>query len=402
MKIKRFLARNMPEALNMVREDLGQDAVIILSRKVRGKGILGFLAPPLIEVTAALDENDKDAPENSPVNQKDARVITPINAGGMPSIIPVPEETASDNAPAVSPVPQGDPRPENDPLRRELADVKRMLGRLLERQSPPAPEESLQRQWQRLLNEADVGPAVTEQVLDRFRGNGAAPAKSLEESRDVVLDGLREVLAPAYTDDRLKTVLVFVGPTGVGKTTTLAKLAAHLALIEQRRVAMVTIDTYRLGAVEQLRTYAEIMDLPLDVALTPDDLAQALARHAEADYILIDTAGRPSKNTEQVKELLGFLKVIDRPFDVLLVLSSNTKMRDLSRIAGDFQALDYSKLIFTKVDETETLGCIVNVVHEVGRPVVYITNGQNVPYDMHAVHPEKAARMILERVGNNG
>ncbi|MDI6906124.1 MAG: flagellar biosynthesis protein FlhF [Thermoanaerobacterales bacterium] len=415
MKIKRYLARNMPEAMSMVREDLGQEAVIIFSRKVRGKGVLGFLAPPLIEVTAALDEAPGacETPGESPSPAGEVQVMTPVNAGGMPSVIPPPAKTAAPQAApapgdgkaktagAAAPAPPDESPRVAEPLRRELADLKRMLGRLLERQGPPGADEPFLQQWRRLLAEMDIDITIVERLLDRLRQNVRSPADTDGRARDLIIEGLEEILAPAYTGEDLKSVLVFVGPTGVGKTTTLAKLAAQLALIEHRRVAMVTIDTYRLGAVEQLRTYAEIMDLPLEVALTPGDLAQALARHADADYILVDTAGRPSKNREQVRELQGFLQLIDRPFDVLLVLSSNTKMRDLGRITSDFQVLDYAKLVFTKVDETETLGCLINVVHEVGRPVVYITNGQNVPYDIRAVDPQRLVRMVVERVGNN-
>jgi len=398
MKIKRYLARSMPEAMSMVREDLGQDAVIIFSRKVRGKGILGLLGPPLIEVTAALDGGaGGTGPSGASAAAARAEAPPPVPPAAQQAA-PVRSGGAEEDAPAPRNEP---PLPVQEPLRRELADLKQMLGRLLEQQGPPGAGEPFLQKWRRLLTEMDIDIAIVERLLDRLRRNGGFLAEDGDRVKDLIIEGLEDMLVPVYSVEGLKPVLVFVGPTGVGKTTTLAKLAAQLALIEHRRVALVTIDTYRLGAVEQLRTYAEIMDLPLEVALTPADLAKALARHADVDYVLVDTAGRPSKNREQVKELQSFLEVIDRPFDVLLVLSSNTKMRDLDRVTSDFQLLDYDKLIFTKVDETETLGCLINVVHGVGRPVVYITNGQNVPYDIRAVDPRGLVRMVVERVANN-
>jgi flagellar biosynthesis protein FlhF len=163
-------------------------------------------------------------------------------------------------------------------------------------------------------------------------------------------------------------------------------------------VAILTIDTYRIGAVEQLQTYAEIIGVPLQVVMSPNELSEALAKYMDRDYILIDTTGRPFTKVVQIEELKLFLTKIKEPHDTFLVLSSNTKSRDLLQATGYFSPCGYNKLIFTKTDETLTLGSILNVVNKVKLPVMYITNGQNVPDDIIPMEAGSLARLILRGV----
>jgi flagellar biosynthesis protein FlhF len=189
--------------------------------------------------------------------------------------------------------------------------------------------------------------------------------------------------------------MAFIGPTGVGKTTTLAKLVAQFALFRNKKAALLTIDTYRIGAVEQLKTYSEIIGVPLDVVNTPEELKDSLQRHRDKEAIFIDTAGRSVKNKEQVLELQRFIDLIPERRDIFLTLSATTKGKDLSKIIEEYQRLKFNKLIITKIDETLNLGCIVNVADQAGMPVVYVTKGQNVPDDIEELSPEKAAGMVL-------
>ncbi|MBC7105599.1 MAG: flagellar biosynthesis protein FlhF, partial [Firmicutes bacterium] len=172
----------------------------------------------------------------------------------------------------------------------------------------------------------------------------------------------------------------------------------QLTLFHMKRVALVTIDTYRIGAVEQLRTYAEIIGVPLEVVMTPAELEQVLRRHGNKDHVLIDSAGRPFWNAEQVTELQSFLDLVPEPRDVFLVLAGNTKGRDLARAAEEFARVRFNKLIFTKIDETETLGAMLNLVHRWQMPVCYVTDGQNVPDDIDRVYPKKLAKLIFRGV----
>ncbi|RJX20244.1 MAG: flagellar biosynthesis protein FlhF [Ammonifex sp.] len=380
MRIKRFTARDMQEAVALIKQDMGPEAVIISSRWVRGRGLLGFMAPQL-EVTAALDEQQASK----------ASLFQQTPAGWTP------EDALFTTSADGTQTGQG----QDACLRRELLEVKELLARL----SQTGRESAVQRaeedpfilKREQMVAEMEIKEEIVaelisglkeESVAGRFRHNGAAEA--------VLIERITRMVEPVYKDDTAARSSIFVGPTGVGKTTTMAKLAAQFRLFHQKKVALSTIDTYRIGAVDQLRTYAEIIDVPLEVAMTPTELKQTLANHKHADHILIDTAGRPSRNLRQVLELKGFIEVIPKPCDIFLVLSCNTKYRDILRAAEDFQRLSYNKLIFTKLDETESFGALLNLVCDVRLPVVYVTDGQSVPDDIKALYPRKLAELLVK------
>jgi flagellar biosynthesis protein FlhF len=189
-------------------------------------------------------------------------------------------------------------------------------------------------------------------------------------------------------------VIAFVGPTGVGKTTTIAKLAAHHRVTEKRRVAILTVDTYRIGAVEQLKTYAEILDVPCEVAVTPTDVATALSRHAASDLIFLDTTGRSPKNDMGIAELRPFLGAA-RPAETHLLLGATGKSSDLLETAQRFRALGATRLAFTKLDETASYGPLFNVSYLADLPVSYFTTGQEVPDDIEEASAERLAALVL-------
>ncbi|MEW6725550.1 MAG: flagellar biosynthesis protein FlhF [Bacillota bacterium] len=365
MKIKRYLARDMREALGLIKTDLGPDAVIISSRRVRARGLAGCLKPRFLEVTAALDTP-----------------TAALAAGGPPGLPRPPEPETLE---------------ENIGLLQELAEVKSLLAKVVLRDEREQSHDT--HLWVDFLVRREVDVQVARRIVrDAAERRGLLndnTEASIEENLEGAITGL---VADLYRDLRLKKVIVFVGPTGVGKTTTLAKLAGQLVLFG-RSVAIVTIDTYRIGAVEQIRTYAEIMGVPLEVAHTPAGFKEALALHDNKDYILVDTAGRPSYSYQQVMQTKEFTDVIDKGLDVVLVLSAPTRAADLARQAEDFAPLRCSKLIVTKIDETQTLGPIVNLVELTQRPVVYVTNGQSVPDDIEAVNPAKLASLVLQGGG---
>ncbi len=191
---------------------------------------------------------------------------------------------------------------------------------------------------------------------------------------------------------RLKTVAL-IGPTGVGKTTTIAKLAAHYALMERKKVALLTIDTYRIAAVEQLKTYSQIIDLPLCVAHSVNDIAPALSQFANYDLLLVDTAGRSQHNTPQIEELKPYIEALR--CETHLVLASPTKESDLLETARRFSTMRLDRILFSKLDETSTYGTILNVSDRVGIPLSYITTGQKVPEDISIAEPSSLAGLIL-------
>ncbi|NLJ99961.1 MAG: flagellar biosynthesis protein FlhF [Clostridia bacterium] len=348
MKIKRYLVKNMPEAYERIKKDLGSDAIIISSRKVRTGGFFGLFGTKMIEVTAAL-EREQEKPS-----------VDAIDGGSQ--------------------------------VGEELAHMKSMLKKIVHNfDSEPGSNDVLRQ----ALENVEINSQLIDKMLEGIDGN----SEDFEDGH-VVWEVLLTRLANKLDIERHtpeNNVYAFVGPTGVGKTTTLAKLAAHYAFSHGKSLGLITIDTYRIGAVEQLKIYADILGSEVDVVMTPDQLKQAVDRHRDKDLILIDTAGRPAASQMSLSEIRTFLEVVE-PLEVYLVLSCTTKDRDLEYIAEAYKTLNYTQLIFTKTDETNSLGSIVNIAQSVKKPVAYVTNGQGVPDDIVPAEPNKLARLILREV----
>lgn len=338
MRVKKYRVRDMQEALALIRRDLGPDAVIISTRRVRG--IFRFWESSL-EVVAAVD--DRRQP------------------------------------PALE-----------SRLERELQEVKGLIYRLarLNRNGEDTSLPPQVRRWQECLTALEVEDELIGLILQRLEG--------AEDEVTALEERIVDLVAPLYSRVEVARVFALVGPTGVGKTTTLAKLAARLSLYQHRRVVLVTIDTYRIGAVEQLRTYAEVMGVPFGVAMTPAELRAILERYPEADHFLVDTVGRPGRRWEEIAELKEFLAVLPSPRDVGLVLSLNTRYRDLVRTAEAFRELGPNLLIFTKLDETDSWGPMLNLVYRLKLPALYVTTGQSVPDDIEHLSPRRLARLLIE------
>ena len=206
--------------------------------------------------------------------------------------------------------------------------------------------------------------------------------------------GKSEGITPATEGPK---VVFFIGPTGVGKTTTIAKLASSFVVGEKKRVALLTADTYRIAATEQLRTYAQILEVPFQVIYSPDELVDAIAGLEEFEYVLVDTSGHSHRNEEQLERMREYLRVLDgkAQTQAFLVLSANTKYKDLIKIAENYKDVAKYQLIFTKIDETTTLGSLLNVKLYTNTPIAYITYGQNVPNDIECFNPQKTVKQLL-------
>jgi flagellar biosynthesis protein FlhF len=194
-----------------------------------------------------------------------------------------------------------------------------------------------------------------------------------------------------------KRIVVFVGPTGVGKTTSIAKLGAHLALRKRKKIVFMTLDGYRIGAVEQLRTYASLMGVPFRFVSEVADLPKAIREHGQRDYILIDTAGRAPKDLGAMEDLAEFMKSSSQ-IERHLVLSATTKASDLKEIVDRFEICRPDHLLFTKLDETSTLGPILNELVRSQKTASYYSDGQRVPEDLHAAQREQIVDMVLNRI----
>ena len=342
MKIKKVVARDMQVALHMLRKELGDEAVIVSSRNIREPGLLGYFRPRQVEVTAASDRTY--------------------------------ERTT--------------PPPAESSLRTELGEIRAMLGRLS--RDSKGSRSLATAKWEDRLREADLSGELSALLFEHI-----AESSSEEDEEQRVLERLSKIFTvPPRTRGKVKRIQAFVGPTGVGKTTTIAKLAARQALLDKKKIALISIDTFRIGAVEQLRIYGEIIGVPVEVVTTPVELQEALARHKSRDTIFIDTTGRSAKRPMQLAELRAFFDPL-RNLEKYLVVSATTKVRDLLMIYRAYSGIELTAAIFTKLDETDSLGPLVDLCHRTSIPVAYLANGQNVPEDLEEADPETLARLVL-------
>lgn len=370
MSTKTYRAGTMKEALAKVRRDLGGSAVILGTREVRRRRLFGLGPRELIEVTAA-------DPRSAPA----AKAAPP--AGPAPVQAPAPAEALHAQF--------------GEQLSRLHAMVAEMSrqGRI-DHLLPDLPGELVP--TYATLIEADV-PEVLARRLVRHVAEDLEPDDDL--APEAIRDALREavesclpIAPPIAARAGTRRVVALVGPTGVGKTTTVAKLAANFKLVHGLRLGLVTVDTYRIAAVEQLRTYAEIIDLPLAVANDPGEMRSAIEGLGPVDLVLIDTAGRSPRDEVKIRELADFLAAA-RPDEVHLVLSATSGERSLRAAVERFAVVRADRLILTKLDEADGLGGILAVIGRASLPVSYLTTGQAVPDDIEPADRRRLARLIL-------
>ena len=360
----------MAEALAEVKNDLGLDAVILQTRRLRQGGFLGMMATEVIEVTAAIDPDAlrKKTPP-PPVRQEPVKQQAPVEDA---KLMAVHWELA--NMRKTLETALASMQPSQTPLQ---AGPDANAAKLLEwAKKNDIEQETAAALILGLANQGAVGrekfnALLRESIFFYFRNNSGI------------------LVRPGYC----KTVAL-VGPTGVGKTTTVAKLAANFALREKFRVALITADTYRIAAVEQLKTYADLIGIPIEVIYTPQELKNALYRHQDKQLVLIDTAGRSPSNQPQMAELENLLAV-DTSIEKHLVLSSTTKFTECLDAVRRFKSSNPQRYLFTKIDEACNLGTILSLMHHEPRPLSYITTGQNVPDDIEPADPERLTNLIL-------
>lgn len=409
MQVKRFEGVDMQEVLRLVKHDLGPNAIILSTRQVKkGGGAFGMFGRPMVEVTAAVDRDGGDAAE----------------APRPPGRRPVATAAAGVSARDVADLTQA-----LDPLQRDMDQVKELLYQLAakERCSPPVHVSGLEREFsvvrkmvERLVQQQQDGngplfvatimpcyqrllasgmeESLARRLAERVQ-NSVAQEKLVEESyvRNAFASTLVKT-TPIHGSLPLATgqctTVAFVGPTGVGKTTTIAKLAAHYALGSKKKVALLTLDTYRIAAVEQLRTFAKIIGLPVDVVLSEAEMDRALARHGDKDLVLIDTAGRSQRDELQMAELMSCFAGGKRAA-LSLVLSATASSPNLLETVERFKPLGLASLIFTKLDECNAFGTLLSTALRGQIPLSYFTIGQRVPEDIEVATGERVVDLIL-------
>jgi flagellar biosynthesis protein FlhF len=307
--------------------------------------------------------------------------------------------------PHEQPAPAG--RETADRMQDELAAIRDMVGQVLSRQhvgaGPAVPSmPRLLFDMYRKLVEQDLSEELADQIINAVRddlhGDQLEDAQAIDAAirqKVAELVPVAETPVPSRSPDRRPLTIALIGPTGVGKTTTLAKLAASFKLRHNRRVGLITCDTYRIAAVEQLRTYAGIIGVPLEVALPPAEMTRCCHGLRDLDVILIDTAGRSQNDTGKLEELKTFLAAAE-PHEVHLVLSSTAAEKVLMREAEAFAEVRTDKIVLTKLDEAVSFGMLINVMQVVGKKLSFVTTGQEVPDHIEIGQPDRIAQLVVD------
>lgn len=408
MVVRRYVVRDMPEAVSLIRKDLGKEAVILSTRKVYVKKWLGFWRAKRIEVMAAAGG---DVPVKktsgstvhagtsriSPVRAKQQTVQKPVYSS------PVPVQVQNE----VNVSQSRDLTGEISSLVREIQNLKGYIAQTvagpkeLKDLKDDSPRDSGSHLRNSLLHELrdlgfshEYGAALIENYLDsQFQ---SYPGISNQEeltglAKQQLASLLIQQLGSTIQVSPLKSgtrIALFVGPTGVGKTTTIAKLAALHVLSGKKKVGLLTTDTFRVAAIEQLKTYAGILNVPIGIIRRNEEITSILNQQNDRDLILIDTTGRNYRDPVYVEEMKELSKKIQVD-ETFLVLSMTGKPRDLHGLTKSFEPLQFDKFLFTKMDETSTFGAIVELLDRCRHPLSYITTGQNVPDDLEVASLQK-------------
>ena len=405
MIIKKYTGKTEAEATEAAKKELGSGLVIMNVREVKKKGFFAFLSPKQIEITAALEEENPQKPQYGSITRAADASAENRNLSVRNSTENIEKKLDSLQTLLESQLNSRQATGEETGIPREtVSEEKEKKDSEAETQEKKEEEQNPEQdKFIRLLYNKMLDNEMDEKYVNSILED-AAKTKKADLPFDYLLAniyqkmvlkfGKSEGITPVADGPR---IVLFIGPTGVGKTTTIAKLAGKYCVEDKRKVALLTADTYRIAAAEQLRTYANILETPFRVIYTPEELQTAVKDYWDCDYIFIDTAGRSHQNADQLekmKEMVGALKDPGN-YHVFLVLSATTKYRDLQRIADCYGKIADYELIFTKLDETEAVGNLLNMKLYTGAPVAYVTCGQNVPDDMEVFNPQKTVKQIL-------
>ena len=409
MIIKKFTGKTEAEATEAAKKELGSNLVIMNVREVKKKGLFAFLLPKQIEVTAALEEETPARPQYGSIlrtaadkeirtEQQNllAKNSTENIEKKLDSLQTLLEsqlnnrQSEKEESAKTQDVPDAE---EKEDKTQDMAAAEKK-----EEEKNPEQDKFIRLLYNKMLDNEMDGKYVNSILEDASKTKKAdLPFDYLLANiyqKMVLKFGKSEGITPSQEGPR---IVLFIGPTGVGKTTTIAKLAGRYCVEEKKKVALLTADTYRIAAAEQLRTYANILETPFRIIYTPEELQAAVEDYWDCDYIFIDTAGRSHQNTDQLEKMKEMVAALEKPenYQVFLVLSATTKYRDLQKIADCYGKIADFELIFTKLDETEAVGNLLNMKLYTDAPIAYVTCGQNVPDDMEAFNPQKTVKQIL-------
>ncbi len=372
----------MPEAMKKVRAELGNDAIILHSKVIHTGGFLGFFKKRNIEVLAAIDPGANV--ETIPVKKKKINILPQKldeNAGKEKNLLSADADFSTNEV--VKQLEQ---------LNDAVQEIRQKD--TISQVALPLPVQTVITCFEKQHVDQQLQTKITKKIVERWYLEGAD--KSIHDVKSWAEEYLYNEISPNLFGELSlsKKFINVVGPTGVGKTTTLAKMAANFMLKHQKKIGFITTDTYRIAAIEQLKTYANILNVPLEVCYSLEDFELAAKKLESCDVILIDTAGRNFRNQQYVEDLK---KVVDykREMETLLVLSLTAKQEDMEDIYQQFSTIDIDHFIFTKMDETSSYGSMINLIVKYQKGVAYLTTGQNVPDDMLLANPKDIVKRII-------
>ena len=419
MVIKKFQGKTEAEATEAARKELGDAVVIMNAKSIKRRGFLGLFRSPIVEVMVAMEEeNDRPAPKAPTMNAisqlaAKQKEINDKKAYQVPPSIDYRVQDETEGARLFS------ENVKKDAFEEKLDSLETLLKKKLEGETDNSVEtesvkeeekpkqvsevETERMKFTKLLYNKMIDNEVNEKYANAIIEEAEKAHKpnlpfdymlSSIYQKMILMFGTPVEIIPAARGPK---VVYFVGPTGVGKTTTIAKIASKLCVEQKKRVALLTADTYRIAAAEQLRTYANILEIPFRIVYSAGEIEQAYEEFHDYDYVLVDTAGHSHHNEEQKNNTNVMIHAVDKiaESEVYLVLSATTKYRDLISIADTYKEMSDYSIIFTKLDETSSFGNLLNLKLYTGCELSYVTYGQNVPDDIDRFNPQTTVKSIL-------
>lgn len=393
------------EAVLKAKEELGKDAVVLNVKTIKQRGIFKLFKPTTVEVTVALEEEkaenkkeEKEAVKEEKVKESKSSFDTFIDDKTEKIFVPNNQNLEKSK------------NEDTFMIEKKLSDLQVLLEKQIE--TKPEEEKKIEKIepaksetaiFAQLIYKTLLNMEVDEKYINQFIGE-IELVKDKELTIDHVLANIyqRMILklgqAKLISEAKKKPKIVFfIGPTGVGKTTTLAKIASKFHVEGNKKIAMLTADTFRIAAAEQLRTYANILDVPFGVIYSPEDLLSSVEQFKDYDFILVDTAGHSHKNKEQTNDIQQLVSCLEQNFEkeIYLVISAATKYSDLIKIVDVYNEIVDYNIVFTKLDETTSLGNILNIKMYSGKELSYVTSGQNVPDDIEIFDAQSLVKQLL-------
>jgi flagellar biosynthesis protein FlhF len=393
MKIKKFTGKSLKDVTELMRSELGDNAIILHTKStpLDDKNI-----EFQFEITAAIDDEASFKFKET----KKSRIVENVSDNPFNDLMQL-TETFEKNKDQKNQSSEPNEKHMNGihEIRSDLDSVKGTLGEIaqqLKSEKIPSLPRNLQTAYHKLIDK-EIDPNISNDIIQHvFNRLSADQLEDMELIDDMIITKIADHIRtsePFKVNQKQSKLIVFAGPTGVGKTTTIYKISAICKFLNHYNVAIISTDTYRIGSIDQLKTFTNIANIPFEVAYSPNELDTLVDKHSDKDIILIDTVGRNPRNRNEIEEILRFINAIS-PDEVHLVISATTSYNNMEKVLKNFGTLMPNRLVFTKIDESLTLGPVFNILYNSKIPLSYITNGQNTPDDILIAESIKMANTI--------